>query len=151
MTIVTIPNDYRRETGAERIARFNAQNAERDRMPDNSFFCPVCSMGRCRVVLESQNLPFEEWLYECGHCNVRDTKAGIHARLNCRMCGRTLNEWGRCPRGCNDNAVTLAIIETYSKPEPVIKQRCRTCGNHIDVCECEIVPMDAEHIRNGQA
>lgn len=78
----------------------------------NSFFCPVCSMGRCRVVIESQNLPFEEWLYECVHCNARGTKAGIYASLNCQMCGRTLNEWGRCPTGCLDNQTAAAVIAT---------------------------------------
>jgi hypothetical protein len=121
----------------------------------NSFFCPACSMGRCRVIVESQSLPYDQWQYECGKCGVRGTKSGIYASLNCRMCGRTLNEWGHCPTGCNDNAVTLAIISAYSKPAPQYKPvaRCPECFCEIGHCEhtAPIESMNAEHIRNGEA
>jgi len=76
----------------------------------HSFFCPVCSMGRCRVIVKSQSLQFEQWQYECGYCQITGTKTYIYNARFCSVCGRALNEYGRCPSGCVDSTIARAII-----------------------------------------
>ena len=95
----------------------------------NSFFCPVCSMVHCRVIVASQDGPYEQWIYECGFCKITGTKSYIEHTRFCSVCGRALNEWNHCPTGCVDSTIAQAIIRAYAKPAPQIQPvaRCPVC------------------------
>ena len=121
----------------------------------HSFFCPVCSMGHCRVIVKSQSLQFEQWQYECGYCQITGTRHYIvHVRF-CSVCGRALSEGNHCPRGCVDSTIAQAIISAYAPGTDPFKprRRCPECSDFYGECEhtAPIESMSAEHIRNGEA
>lgn len=65
----------------------------------DSFWCPVCGMGMCRVTDKTMYLPYDQHEYTCDKCGASGTRNEIKAALQCPVCDRALDEIGMCPSG----------------------------------------------------
>jgi predicted RNA-binding Zn-ribbon protein involved in translation (DUF1610 family) len=79
----------------------------------NSFFCPRCLMGFCRIDLDTMTRPYNERTYTCDKCGAHGTKADMLGK-KCVTCKTPLVN-GHFPKGCSDNKVVAAILSA-SKP-----------------------------------